>query len=380
MGKNPYTLERSTVPNKTVIRGDRSDEMMLSLTTEQANYLSEAVKTKNKKLSQGIIAYEIFMSHYEGYEDEIDEFEKQVDAQLRDVNVEPDLVNSVRWADLMDVTGLEEQNKQRRLWLPVGFKRHLDSQESSNTDLFIESLNKYIKTPYRDRLHRIKVKQDIYKHIKYDKKLSGLTKDILNNDDALDVDNQLINLAIDITDLESYEKQAASLNTWEKRIEHLDSVEHGLTDIDDYVDYLRDLYEIKSRSHVVSKVRQYADLSQFRSDIDKIQKINLDKELSKRNRAVGLGYIHFLCDEHTIDEIIYSCVRDDNFGREDSIKESDIENIYNVFSQTDVIDMDYDDFFLKYIKSEEMYDLSKNPNSEKVIRYNPDVKSTQYSM
>lgn len=155
---------------ETALLGDDGKKSKTSIPDYIHKPISKRATELNKKFTQGIIVYELLKFTYNTeHKDVIDDKEEGINERLSANGVNPNNINKIKYkrrdearADLRD--GEEEGRKQVRYWTP-GDYNIFETTDNTKGDMIKTAVLENIKTPYKDRSHRIKVKRDVLRYV-----------------------------------------------------------------------------------------------------------------------------------------------------------------------------------------------------------------------
>ena len=150
------TTTLTTVDSTPIERqsGNRVQPTLPVVVNDQLVRMSE---NGNTHYTKGVVLSEHIKQYSDEYNDGRDEYEQLVDSLLEEQGVtlvEETLFRDVELSDFGDMSDMNTA---------VFLVETLDEQlpQRGKSQLFIEAVEYYLKTPFRDRLHRINVKREI---------------------------------------------------------------------------------------------------------------------------------------------------------------------------------------------------------------------------
>jgi hypothetical protein len=357
----------NAIPQKTQLYGDSTKERQPTVDNMSYKIISTAAAQRNKKMSQGVITYEIVKMSYPRINDAIDELEESVNERLEEHEINPQDIDGIIYSDghIPEFDG--EKSHTVRFWLP----HDLASSISQNPEIprvgqyINQCVNEYIHHPFRDRTHRIDVKRDLLKAIKYDnKKLDGIAKQIRDNSDRLHIPENLVKkFNIEIEDITDFTANKDIFNNWESRVQKFQEVSR-FNDIDDSADMLARLYDIDNIYHVKDKIRLYGDMSEFEND-GKGTGEPADVRDSKGKGSIGLAAQ--LADKHTIPEIIMGYVKNPDITKTERLSTSNLRKIYRILRNGSEYQEDFETFKNRFIFDNDGLAYKKGKNKDFIM-------------
>ena len=146
--------------NSTVIKAHAGKKVQPTIPRAANDILVTAGEDQNKHMTKGVYANEFIKMAKDEYSDVVDEYEEEIDKQLSEEGI--DLVEEVLHTDdeLSDYG--DTRDVQTGIYFPETFVEQMPARGKSQ--LITEAVEYYIKTPFLDRQHRIRVKREILQY------------------------------------------------------------------------------------------------------------------------------------------------------------------------------------------------------------------------
>ena len=219
---NEYNdLMKKGMSNTALYSGD-SKKVKVTVDEDIHEVVSKLAEHRNKKATQGVIAYEWLMMYESEFNDMITDFENEIDKKLEKLRIKPELVNQVQWTEKLVLH--DDDTKRMNVWIPMRVHKQHDSEHYKQ--LITEAVEHGYNSIYRDRKERMDVKKELVKYASDDtNKISNSKAEmIINNSEDIDIPNQLLNeiQGYLIGGREDYLNVADNLQSWDKRYKALD--------------------------------------------------------------------------------------------------------------------------------------------------------------
>lgn len=175
-------LDELRLMNKTILNGNDATNKQVSLTVWAHQLLSDIAEQGNRRMSQGVVAYEALLFSREKFEDVITDYENSIDEKLEDRDIDPCKVNSVKSTTNTEIKkGFvnrvyelnEERDKEKdpygvqervKIWIPPVIEEQADfcrGWGSKVEDALLEATT----SAYRDRQDRIECKKQLLRYL-----------------------------------------------------------------------------------------------------------------------------------------------------------------------------------------------------------------------
>lgn len=130
--------------------------------------ISEWREYSIKHGTKGTFVYEVLQMHLDNEFDHIDEYESMVDSQLHAENVylSEEIPHTVDVEEVIRQYDSDSETVRMKIWLPASFKDELPQRGLGH--LIEEALEDYLRSSFKDRLHRIRVKKVILEAVQND--------------------------------------------------------------------------------------------------------------------------------------------------------------------------------------------------------------------
>lgn len=237
-------------------------------------FITDLTDKYNNKLSNGVLLYEILRMNDVGEPyDKIDELELLVNQRLEsyaDCDIEDIDTYSIRdknRAKQKLVTYFENNYNgdpydgyQRNVRLPQQYYDDTVELQGHMGELIVESIHRYIQSPFRSRSHRIDVKNDIIAYFGTDGDYLfkfDISSKIL--DDVLDIEKE-------IREVEEYKRRGDTIKKWEDRFEVLHTVYNNTAGISGGA-----MVTLVRRTHDISNEWAKQKISQFEDRFDDVR-------------------------------------------------------------------------------------------------------------
>ena len=237
-------------------------------------FITDLTDKYNNKLSNGVLLYEILRMNDVGEPyDKIDELELLVNQRLEsyaDCDIEDIDTYSIRdknRAKQKLVTYFENNYNgdpydgyQRNVRLPQQYYDDTVELQGYMGELIVESIHRYIQSPFRSRSHRIDVKNDIIAYFGTDGDYLfkfEISSKIL--DDVLGIEKE-------IREVEEYKRRGDTIKKWEDRFEVLHTVYNNTAGISGGA-----MVTLVRRTHDISNEWAKQKISQFEDRFDDVR-------------------------------------------------------------------------------------------------------------
>lgn len=123
--KNGFESEVEQIPSRTLLHGTDSTEKRVNMDRWVHQRLAEWSNKHNRRMTQGVVAYECLLFAYGEMEDEIDNIEYQLNKQLAHRGVNVKALDGLRWSkkdsirdEMQRISNPHETHERVRVWLP----------------------------------------------------------------------------------------------------------------------------------------------------------------------------------------------------------------------------------------------------------------------
>lgn len=237
-------------------------------------FITDLTDKYNNKLSNGVLLYEILRMNDVGEPyDKIDELELLVNQRLEsyaDCDIEDIDTYSIRdknRAKQKLVTYFENNYNgdpydgyQRNVRLPQQYYDDTVELQGHMGELIVESIHRYIQSPFRSRSHRIDVKNDIIAYF-------GTDGDYLFKFDiSSKILDDVLGIEKEIREVEEYKRRGDTIKKWEDRFEVLHTVYNNTAGISGGA-----MVTLVRRTHDISNEWAKQKISQFEDRFDDVR-------------------------------------------------------------------------------------------------------------
>lgn len=237
-------------------------------------FITDLTDKYNNKLSNGVLLYEILRMNDVGEPyDKIDELELLVNQRLEsyaDCDIEDIDTYSIRdknRAKQKLVTYFENNYNgdpydgyQRNVRLPQQYYDDTVELQGHMGELIVESIHRYIQSPFRSRSHRIDVKNDIIAYF-------GTDGDYLFKFDiSSKILDDVLGIEKEIREVEEYKRRGYTIKKWEDRFEVLHTVYNNTAGISGGA-----MVTLVRRTHDISNEWAKQKISQFEDRFDDVR-------------------------------------------------------------------------------------------------------------
>lgn len=237
-------------------------------------FITDLTDKYNNKLSNGVLLYEILRMNDVGEPyDKIDELELLVNQRLEsyaDCDIEDIDTYSIRdknRAKQKLVTYFENNYNgdpydgyQRNVRLPQQYYDDTVELQGHMGELIVESIHRYIQSPFRSRSHRIDVKNDIIAYF-------GTDGDYLFKFDiSSKILDDVLGIEKEIREVEEYKRRGDTIKKWEDRFEVLHTVYNNTAGISGGA-----MVTLVKRTHDISNEWAKQKISQFEDRFDDVR-------------------------------------------------------------------------------------------------------------
>jgi hypothetical protein len=203
---------------KTILDSTEYSTKNLNLESKVYNTINELTNQSNRKVSNGVLIYELFMLYNDSCSDLISEREDTVNDKLLKYVSEPDIdeiddyhINKDANAVMRDLTPDKYEPNEIinsiKIRLPKTLVESVEFTRGWNKRIK-KYLKMYIKSPYNCRADRISAKQEMYKYhhnnIKPQERVTRILDNISTKDSSIE-------------DLNDYYAVADNLSSWSER-------------------------------------------------------------------------------------------------------------------------------------------------------------------
>ncbi|WP_226040366.1 hypothetical protein [Natrinema sp. DC36] len=171
--------------NMTILDGNDATNKQVSMPVWVHQLLSDTAKDGNRRMSQGVVAYESLLFTIGSFHDLITEYESTIDKQLVEQDIEPCTLNSIKSNSKSEieeafVSRVYEENEKRddgnkkdpygtqervKIWIPPTVEEQAEFQRGWGAKVE-EALLNITTSSYRDRQDRIECKRQLLKYLK----------------------------------------------------------------------------------------------------------------------------------------------------------------------------------------------------------------------
>lgn len=271
--------EKSKYPDATYLDGVDSNKKRVSVDRWIRYTIKRWAKTRNKKMTQGVLTYELLLFNYDELNDEIDEMESMLNEELSEYNVPIDELDSLSWTDEASVMenligefsesnedGDSTDSVKMRLWLPERVLSDCPWERGWGDRIETAILRTYASV-FTDRLDRIAIKRQLNDYLRSGvEPTTHVARVITGNDDSeeIDVSDDLrAAFTASVTSPFEYEQKAnaGELTQWSERFDALAELVNsaGPTHRDALVRTVEEAHDISSPGYIEDKVDEFID-------------------------------------------------------------------------------------------------------------------------
>lgn len=237
-------------------------------------FITDLTDKYNNKLSNGVLLYEILRMNDVGEPyDKIDELELLVNQRLEsyaDCDIEDIDTYSIRDKNRAkqklvayfenNYNGDPYDGYQRNVRLPQQYYDDTVELQGHMGELIVESIHRYIQSPFRSRSHRIDVKNDIIAYF-------GTDGDYLFKFDiSSKILDDVLGIEKEIREVEEYKRRGDTIKKWEDRFEVLHTVYNNTAGISGGA-----MVTLVRRTHDISNEWAKQKISQFEDRFDDVR-------------------------------------------------------------------------------------------------------------
>ena len=113
------------IPSRTLLHGTESTEKRENVDRWVHQRLDEWSNERNRRMTQGVVAYECLLFSHDEMEDEIDRMEHRLNKQLSHRGINVQALDGLRWRkfeevrnEMEDITNPYETQERISVWLP----------------------------------------------------------------------------------------------------------------------------------------------------------------------------------------------------------------------------------------------------------------------
>lgn len=251
------------IPSRTLLHGTESTEKRVNMDRWVHQRLAEWSDKRNRRMTQGVVAYECLLFSNDEMEDEIDHIEYRLNERLSHRGVNVQALNSLRWSErermqtrMQDITNPYETKERTRVWLPERIQQQA-SWGRNWGERIGEAIVDVYSSVYADRYDRLRVKRELLGHLDEGAEPTHfIARAVIGLDEAqFDIPDHLqAGCQEDEYDIESpdgYRGVADSLNKWRERHKAMRSLYNNVANIG-----LNALAKLAVNSH--QKIREHS--------------------------------------------------------------------------------------------------------------------------
>lgn len=268
-----YEFESSVeqIPSRTLLHGTDSTEKRVNMDRWVHQRLAEWSNERNRRMTQGVVAYECLLFSYDEMEDEIDCMEHRLNKQLSHRGVNVQALNGLRrnereevQSEMEDITNPHKTQERIRIWLPKRIQQQA-SWGRNWGERIGEAIVDVYSSVYSDRYDRLRAKRELVRHLDSDvepdhsvaRAVVGLDEVQYNIPDHLQAGVQ--EEEYDVESPDGYRAIADNLNKWRERHKAMRSLYNNVENIG--LDALAGLavdshQKVRKRSYARRKVRR----------------------------------------------------------------------------------------------------------------------------
>jgi len=318
--KNEYNVSKKRGVNITNIYADESDIIRVRVPQYIRDCVSCIAKNKNKKFTQGIVAYEWIMMYNSNLNDMLAEFEDEIDTKLKNEDINPKLINKIEWSDKLYAK--KQKDKRMNVYIPSRVKNQMDINQYK--DLVIKSVENGFNSLYRDRKERIDVKKALFNYIKNDvNPANKKAKMIINDDNEIDIPSDLVlNIDDEIKEWDDFKNKIGKTTKWDIREKMIVSVCNNNSLINHYTikSVIQDKCDIADEKYLTRKLNKigYKHNLDYIVDVDNINynhqinttKNNLADDYKANNYRLDTTILGFFNSQRTYAELHIKYISD----------------------------------------------------------------------
>lgn len=171
-----YEFESSIerIPSRTLLHGTESTEKRVNMDRWVRQRLAEWSNERNRRMTQGVVAYESLLFSYDEMKDEIDRMEHRLNKQLSHRGVNVQALDGLRRSErekvrneMEDIANPYETQERIRIWLPERIQQQ-SSWGRNWGERIGEAIVDVYSSVYSDRYDRLRVKQELLRHLDSD--------------------------------------------------------------------------------------------------------------------------------------------------------------------------------------------------------------------
>jgi len=298
---NEYNdLMKKGMKNTALYSGD-SKKVKVTIDEDIHEVVSKLAKHRNKKATQGVIAYEWLMMYESEFDDMITDFENEIDKKLEKLRIKPELVNQVQWTEKLVLH--DDDTKRMNVWIPMRVDKQHDSEHYKQ--LITEAVEHGYNSMYRDRKERMDVKKELVKYASDDtNKISNSKAEmIITNSRDIDIPNQLLNeiQGYLIDGREDYLNVADNLKSWDKRYKALDDwLSFKKESFDTVFETLQEAHDLTDEEYLGRKINIFARKYNYDYLVPD-KKVKYSQELNISVKDIKDRYLN---GNYTLEEVV----------------------------------------------------------------------------
>lgn len=240
-----YEFESSVerIPSRTLLHGTDSTEKRVNMDRWVHQRLAEWSNERNRRMTQGVVAYECLLFSYDEMEDEIDRMEHRLNKQLSHRGVNVQTLDGLRRGErekvrneMEDIPNPYKTQERIRIWLPERIQQQA-SWERNWGERIGEAIVDVYSSVYSDRYDRLRAKRELVRHLDSDVEPDhSVARAVVGLDEVqYDIPDHLqAGVQEDEYDVESpdeYRAIAGNLSRWRERHKAMRSLYNNVASI-----------------------------------------------------------------------------------------------------------------------------------------------------
>lgn len=331
MSEYEYEYESNVheIPTRTLLHGTDSTEKRVNMPKWVHQRLREWSELRNRRMTQGVVAYECLLFEYDCFTDEYDRMENHLNEQLRLEDVDVESLDSLTHTGeesieegMKSVEDAEETRERIRIWLPESIEEQADWSRGWGEKLGQAVVSVYA-SDYMDRLDRIDCKKDILQYARTGEEPSHSVAEMVV-DEHSEIIGESDEDTYRVETVEDYKGIAGNLDYWQTdRYPALRSLYHSVGSIsrDALVRLVCEAHDISDTDHARRKISEFEDEYE---DVD----FGEDDSVEEEDDSVELSDV---VEDEGLKVAIHRFV-EDNFK-----SKRDVDEVEKVFSNLDGI-------------------------------------------
>ena len=306
---NVYNNVMKRGMKNTALYSGNSKKVRITVNKNIRDVVSNVAKYRNKKASQGIVAYEWMMMYESKFNDMITDFESSIDKKLKTLGIDPKFVDQVQWCEKLVIDS--DKEKRMNVWIPMRVHKQHNSEHYHN--LITKAIEYGYNSIYRDRKERIDVKKSLVKYVvsDRDKPNNQKAKMIVNNNFDVDVPDQLLNeiSGYIIYSKDDYLNIADNLESWSKRYKALnDWVQYEQKSFDVVFKTLKEAHNLTDEEYLRNKLSKFGRVYNH----DYLVPDEKIKYSQKFDISVSDIKEKYLTEDYTLEEVVIGYINTRN--------------------------------------------------------------------